>query len=123
MIWELPQNILGFLVVKLTKAKQSTQFVDVYVCNKLFNSGVSLGKYIIFQEDCVTTRDVKHEKGHQAQSKMYGWFYLLIVGLPSVVRNIWDRIAHKKWTNAQRSIWYYGGFPENQADKLGGVFR
>lgn len=123
MIWELPQNILGFLVVKLTKAKKSTEFVDVYVCKKLFNSGVSLGRYIIFQEDCVTIRDVKHEKGHQAQSKMYGWFYLLIVGLPSVVRNIWDRVAHKNWTNTQRVMWYYGSFPEKQADKLGGVVR
>lgn len=123
MIWELPQNILGLLVVKLTKAKKSTQFVDVYVCKKLFNSGISLGKYIIFQEDYITTRGVKHEIGHQAQSRIYGWFYLPIVGLSSIVRNIWDRIVHKNWTNAQRSIWYYGGFPENQADILGGVTR
>lgn len=95
----------------------------IWICRYLFNSAVSLGDYIIFQADCIATDSVKHEKGHQKQSRMYGWFYLLIVGLPSIARNIWDRIVHKNWTTAQSAAWYYDGFPENQADRLGGVAR
>lgn len=120
-LWQLPQNILGLLVVIVTRAKKAED--GIWVCKHFFNSAVSLGDYIISQEDCVTTMAIKHEKGHQAQSRMYGWLYLLIVGLPSITRNIWDRLAHKHWPMTKRAAWYYGGFPENQADRLGGVVR
>lgn len=120
-LWQLPQNILGLLVVVVTRAKKTKD--GIWVCRHFFNSAVSLGSYIIFQEDCVTTDAIKHERGHRTQSIMYGWLYLLIVGLPSIVRNIWDRIVHKRWTTPKRAVWYYGGFPEKQADRLGGVVR
>lgn len=119
-LWQLPQNLLGLLVILLSKAKLRG---SLYIANNLFNSGVSLGKYIIFQKDCYTAQDIKHEKGHQIQSLKYGCFYLLVVGLPSIARNVWDRLAHKKWDYFKRSKWYYGGFPEKQADELGGVVR
>lgn len=119
-LWQLPQNILGLILVILFRAKKSG---DIYICNRFFDSAISLGNYIIFQVDCVSDQSIQHEYGHQRQSKMYGWFYLLVVGIPSIVRNIWDRLTHKEWTSYQRSIWYYGSFPEKQADKLGGVKR
>lgn len=119
---QIPQNIIGYLVVKATKAIYNER-LQIWKCKNLFNSGVSLGKYIIFQEGCYSDISIKHEKGHQIQSIKYGWFYLLVVGLPSIARNIWDRLAHKKWDYFKRSKWYYGGFPEKQADELGGVVR
>lgn len=120
-LWQLPQNILGLLVITITRAKKTED--GIWLCGYLFDSAISLGDYIIFQKYRATDNAIKHEKGHQKQSRMYGWFYLLIVGLPSITRNIWDRIMHKNWTTARRVTWYYGGFPENQADKLGGVVR
>lgn len=90
---------------------------------KLFNSAVSLGNYIILDEGFLRVggvtllNAVRHEKGHQKQSKMLGWFYLLIVGVPSVIRNVYARIFKKS------NEWYYSGYPEKQADKLGGVSR
>lgn len=120
-LWQLPQNILGLLVITITRAKKTED--GVWLCGYLFDSAISLGDYIIFQKYRVTDTAIKHEKGHQKQSRMYGWFYLLIVGLPSITRNIWDRIMHRNWATSRRVTWYYGGFPESQADKLGGVVR
>ena len=120
-LWQLPQNILGLLVITVTRAKKTED--GIWLCGYLFDSAISLGDYVIFQKYRVTDKAIKHEKGHQKQSRMYGWCYLLIVGLPSIARNIWDRSMHKNWTTTRRATWYYGGFPENQADKLGGVAR
>ena len=54
---------------------------------------------------------------------MFGPLYLLIIGLPSAIRNIYDRIAHRNWSVVDRTYWYYEGFPEKWADELGGVVR
>lgn len=119
-LWQLPQNILGLVLVLLCRAKKSG---DIYTCKRLFNSGISLGRYIIIQEDCTFSAVVKHEIGHSIQSKRLGPLYLLVVGLPSIARNILDRIGHKKWDYSKRYTWYYSGYPEKQADNLGGVKR
>lgn len=128
-IWQLPQNIAGFLVVKLARATKQKMFGYEFYTSKLFNSAVSLGNYIILdsvylsQPKYYLENTIKHENGHRKQSKILGWFYLLIVGLPSICRNIYDRIAHKKWDYTKRSNWYYAGFPENWAEKLGETKR
>ena len=131
-IWELPQNILGILVSLFGKKKTVTTYTgdNVKVWFKsLFNSGVSLGRFIILDSNymksanAVLVRSVSHEHGHQIQSRIFGWLYLPVVGLVSISRNIWDRIAHKDWAWLKRQKWYYGSFPEKQADELGGVKR
>lgn len=117
-VWQLPQNLLGLLVILFTGAKRKS----CYWITLKYSFGVSLGKYIIFGgypfED-----SIKHEQGHQKQSLYLGWLYLLIVGLPSFIGNIYDRVAHRKWSVIDRVTWYYNRFPENWADKLGGVKR
>jgi len=122
-IWQLPQNLIGIAVIQLTKAWYSVAWKDCYFTDK-YDIGVSLGDFIIVSKnDYNNTVVLWHERGHQKQSQKYGWFYLLIVGLPSITRNIWDRIAHKKWSHWKREKWYYSHFPEKQADELGGVKR
>ncbi len=122
-LWELPQNLLGLIVIYITKAWYSVAWEDCYFTKKLKNA-VSLGRFIILPDIFYNNLTViRHERGHQKQSRQLGFLYLLVVGLPSVIRNIWDRIAHKKWSSAKRDQWYYGGFPEKQADILGGVKR
>lgn len=117
-VHQLPQNLIGLLVILFTGAKAET---CCWYTSK-FYFGVSLGNYIIFGGN-YTINDLKHEQGHQKQSLYLGWLYLLLIGLPSVIRNIYDRIAHRNWNNVCRVEWYYSGFPENWADKLGGVRR
>lgn len=128
MLWTLPQSLLGLLVIFVTGAKPDKKWIDYigydYFVSKRFNntwSGVSLGEFIIFaKKDYADEKSIKHEYGHHIQSNYLGWFYLLIVGLTSVAGNLWDRIAHQKWTEIQRVVWYYSRFPEKWAEKLGG---
>ena len=40
------------------------------------------------------------------------WLYLIVIGIPSAARNLWDRIAHSEWDYADRIKWYYSSFPE-----------
>lgn len=121
-IWTLPQNILGLLVILFTRAKKGSRDYE-YLSSISPAFGVSLGNYIIFGRGQGTTIDYLHEYGHHKQSLYLGWFYLFIVGLPSLLGNIWDRIAHKKWSHKKREQWYYSRFPENWADNLGLVTR
>ena len=117
-LWQLPQNILGLLVILFTGAQDTHRG---YFYTKSFRMGVSLGNYIILGGGNVSSVTILHEKGHQKQSLYLGWLYLIAVGLPSILRNIWDRIAHRNWSDNARTSWYYSGYPENWADKLGGV--
>ena len=136
-IWQLPQNIIGFLLTRKVEMKSSrnlyfhitgkNQDVIYYFKKNFFNSGVSLGNYIIldyyYMGKEVANNAIRHEYGHQVQSKILGWLYLPLIGFPSIARNIWDRIAHKKWEKNRRYKWYYSGYHEKWADRLGDTFR
>ena len=66
-------------------AKYKKEFEDT------FRSLTQLGYAVLFiSHDKEKT--IKHEYGHQKQSLYLGWFYLLIIGIPSFLGNIWDRI-------------------------------
>ena len=122
-LWQLPQNLLGLLVILFTKAEKTNPF---YWRTSKHRFGVSLGLYIIFgavSDRYIPWRSVKHEQGHQKQSLYLGWLYLLIIGLPSAIGNIYDRIAHKHWSYTESEKWYYSQPWEKWADKLGGVER
>lgn len=117
-LWQLPQNIIGLLVILITGSKYNGYYWD----GGRFVFCVCLGKYIIINGPH-TKWDYMHECGHHRQSKMLGWLYLPVVGLPSVIGNIWDRLAHKSWEVKKRLYWYYNQPWEKWADDLGGVFR
>ena len=85
--------------------------------------GVSLGWYV-FMDQRYEEKDWKHEFGHCIQSRRWGLFYLLTVGILSAIfNNLQDRLFHKSWDWEKRHKWYYSRYPEKQADKLGGVVR
>ena len=117
-LWQLPQNLLGLVVIAFTRAKKKG---DIYHADG-YRFGVSLGNYIIFGGFFNSTHE-KHEQGHQKQSLYLGWLYLIVIGLPSVTGNLWDIITHKKWSYCERDEWYYSLPWEAWADKLGGVRR
>lgn len=131
---ELPQNIIGKLLT--VNSKNTVYYImndksvkRIYFKDNFFNSAVSLGKYVIVDSIHLKLNEkelrdtINHEYGHTLQSKKLGWLYLIIVGIPSLFRNMYDRFFHKKWNYDKRCKWYYNGFPENWADKLGGVER
>ena len=118
-IWQLPQNLLGLLLVNIYRPEAKRTLycpkdgcrVAYYVSSRM-SGGISLGKYIIVHHDKYTT--IWHEHGHQIQSKMLGWLYLPTVGLVSGMR---------AWLNLYKDGHYYDSWPENWADRLGGVSR
>ena len=118
-IWEFPQHLLGFILIKLcdVEYKETYNGVDVYVGD--FPGGISLGQYIIISESSYRdkrARTKKHEYGHSRQSLYLGPLYLIAVGLPSL---LWAGL-YKKF---KREISYYEVYPENWADELGEVNR
>ena len=99
-LWQLPQNIIGFF---LTRKKELSGIgsvgegicFNVYYKKNFWGSGVCLGDYIILDHKYLgksDRTDQKHEYGHHLQSVKLGWLYLIIIGLPSIVFNIYDRI-------------------------------
>lgn len=110
-LWQLPQNLLGLCLIALG---YDDVFVykgaRVYSCTWM-RGGISLGQYIFLHFP--TSVDVCHEYGHVRQSRMLGPFYLPVVGLWSFTRAALDlyRPGH-----------YFDDFPENWADRLGGVY-
>jgi hypothetical protein len=50
---------------------------------------------------------------------MLGPVYLIIVGIPSISRVLYSRWYYKNYGHSWKN--YFKGFPENWADKLGGI--
>lgn len=132
-LWQLPQNIIGLILVAITGAEKITVSYSFglsfsgYVARR-FNkawSAVSLGYFKIYKtkSHLEWAQCRMHEEGHGRQSIMLGWLYLLAIGLPSLFGNIYDRTAHRKWEAAERKKWYYAQPWEAWADRLGGVTR
>lgn len=117
-LWQLPQNILGLIVITFSQAEKDTD--GIWYTQKKF--GVSLGNYIIVNENSSKTT-VNHEKGHQKQSLYLGWLYLILIGIPSACGNLYDRFFHKSWSREESCKWYYSQPWEAWADRLGGVVR
>lgn len=138
-LWQLPQNLVGFLMTRkpihtLDFTCNDGEVIKVYFTNNVFGCGVSLGNYVILDcssyyffvkyRDVYAVKTVNHEHGHQKQSRYLGWLYLIVVGICSAIfNNLFDRLFHKKWANKKRTDWYYSRFPEKWADKLGEVER
>lgn len=121
-IWELPQNTLGWIVKKVSKASLYCTYKDAIAYKWKINGGMSLGKYIFLPFDNesphlpMVQHYIKHEYGHTIQSKYLGWFYLLVIGLPSL---IWAQCFDKY--RAKTGVDYYDFYTEKWANKLGGV--
>jgi hypothetical protein len=117
IIWELPQTLLaGSIIIFLRRNLTGNEtFKDArlfYVKN--FPGAISLGRFIILNKVYSSDETTKkHEYGHSLQSLYLGWLYLIIVGLPSIIRAFAWKLL--KLDSAS----YYGGYPENWANKLG----
>ncbi len=88
--------------------------------------GVSLGWFVFWSRGFApgfasADQNRAHEYGHSVQSRRFGPLYLLAVGLPSVSRVLYAaayfRLTGETWQH------YYDAWPENDADRLGGVVR
>lgn len=116
-IWEFPQCLLGFILTHLYDVKYSETYKGIDVYTGKFSGGISLGLYIIMDKDSGKyTKD--HEWGHTRQSLRWGWLYLFTVGIVSFT---WCNL--RRYISSWRKKDYYSIWPENKADKYGGVNR
>ena len=127
-IWQFPQHIIAYVIIlincKSIKLMVSKDGISHYLVDHLFDSAISLGNYIFLDSDGnFSYKTIKHEFGHQKQSLMLGPLYLIIIGLPSIIGNIIDRIKHKYFRRHYDPDFYYKQPWEAWADKLGGVVR
>ena len=119
-VWQLPQNLLGFMVGLFLKGKRRLVGVPgIPPSIRLTGArnmwgGISLGNFVYFRPP-VYDKMIRHEYGHCIQSRLLGPFYLLVIGLPSLLWALW-------W-HPGRSVGYYSFYTERWADRLGGVER
>jgi len=118
-IWQFPQILLAKLLIKMLGLSFMIDYKGAKIYSKKgVNFGVSLGPYILIGTEWYHPRLIAHEYGHSIQSLILGPLYLILVGIPSVSMNILSRIIKGKYAEN-----YYNRWPENWADKLGGVSR
>lgn len=118
-LWQLPQNLVGLFMLAFhyicghKPEKYNENGVAYYKAKHVNDCGVSLGNYIFLDSDFYWNYDtIKHEHGHQIQSKILGPLYLLVIGIPSGIHNL---ISRKTDCN------YYHFYTEKWANKLGEV--
>lgn len=115
-IWCFPQMLVGLLVKWFSGAVQHKDGHYLYYAP--FGS-VSLGEYIFLSPMHWDDKTVlRHEMGHTKQSRMLGWLYLLVIGLPSA---IWAGCF--KGYRKKHNIDYHAFYTERWADKLMGIER
>ena len=116
--WQLPQNLLGLLLVQILRPEEAYDMdgCRLYYATRM-RGGISLGRYVIVRSwmKDYTGNTERHELGHAKQSRMLGWFYLFVIGIPSI---LWAA-----WWNEGRNRDYYSFYTERWADHLGGVNR
>ena len=130
-LWELPQSLLGAALLCALRWRGAVRGVEARPDGRRMVAtrgvGVSLGAYVFWPDagrgpESPAARLVRaHELGHAVQSRRWGPAYLLVVGVPSVSR-FWFDVVH--WRVRGRA-WgrYYDAWPEDDADRLGGVVR
>jgi hypothetical protein len=128
--WMLPQNILGLILIvlftkKITSLKTSKRVsVNIYYLDKNVDfAAISLGRYLLISSTYNDKETIeRHEEGHYIQSLYFGPLYLIVIGIPSILMNILSMYFYKKGKSNMLEN-YYNRWPENWADKLGGVNR
>lgn len=118
-IWQLPQNIVGFIVFIYCRlfGRKSQIYKGKIATLWLFPGGLSMGDFIFVHKD-YDYNLIQHEYGHTFQSLYLGPLYLFIIGIPSLIwAGFFGKYRNKK------HISYYSFYPEKWADKLGEVKR
>ena len=128
--WTAPQTIIGaglWVVAAIRGNSFSYPYtgrtrggiLTIITRTSLIPGAVSLGMFVFIGRGATDPavgppHVIKHEYGHTLQSAMLGPLYLLIVGLPSIIRATW-------WTRTRQRGDYYRIWFEAWANRLGGV--
>ena len=125
-IWQLPQMLLGYLLLFLVYTPKYVVEVDgvkIYFVDRMAKS-INFGQMSFITSrlyrvgcDISELAVVRHEVGHSKQSRRLSWLYLFVITIPALV---WAARFPKK---KMRSTRFYDFFTERWADRLGDVKR
>jgi hypothetical protein len=139
-VWQFPQQILGYIISRIWKTylaevsdetvkgvveAEQKYTVKIYVVDAIshrnhrilkYLTGFAIGDYICI-DSWAGEKTVWHEVGHNVQSEYLGIFYILVIGIPSIVGNLIARRSVRWNWNYYQQPW------EAWADRLGGVVR
>ena len=118
-IWQLPQIIIGLIMLLIfrNKTTYTNPYNHITVWN--INSGRTFGSACFSTGPIIVTCDGasedtrKHETGHSLSSIKLGWFYHIIISIPSICF-FWYRKIKKKDMD-----WYYSCWTEEAAERNG----
>ena len=113
VIWQLPQIIVALFMLPFLGNKKLIKYDNycwAYDCEKM-SGAISLGCFIFLSPYSAKQKTtIAHEYGHVKDSHKYGWLYLIIVGIPSILN---------AWFNFTKC--YYDWYPEKWANKNAGL--
>ena len=144
--WELPQTLMGWLYTLLRALFGQIDRVDTLggitfatKSNCAYSMGVSLGTFVDLWSGrwmrgdgtgfIIGNQLCMHEFGHTADSQRFGWAYLPVIGLPSLMsafgkgnHNVYwtetraNRHAKRYFSKHHAIAWNENGYPtENHA--------
>lgn len=135
-VWELPQTAIGYLIAQWRVASGRVKHIETldgvtFVAGRHrephTTAGMSLGCFVQMWlprragENCELwawhggNEMVRHEYGHTVDSQLWGWLYLPVIGLPSLVSQALD--LNPKASHRHDDFWV-----ERRADRLGKRF-
>ncbi|MBQ1372182.1 MAG: hypothetical protein IIY70_04550 [Oscillospiraceae bacterium] len=122
--WGLPQTLVGalFYLYYCKKGCRHFSYQGAFAVIWTKKTGsMSLGCFLFLYPDWTPGNRalLEHEYGHTIQSLYFGPFYLLTVGLPSL---LWAGLPALQRRRRSRNISYYAVYPEKQASALGQRF-
>lgn len=110
VIWQLPQFLVSLVMLPFLGKKKlvaDRHFNFCWECEKM-QGGISLGPFAFVSPRLNNPASIAHEAdGHTKDSKIFSWFYLLVIGLPSILN------ATFNFTKC-----YYDFYPEKRANRF-----
>jgi len=117
IIWCLPQNLTGLLMLFLYRKGEHQYFRGAVVTSWKRDCCTSIGCFIFMDEiSFMKNRPLLvHEYGHTIQSAILGWLYLPVIFLPSV---IWFSVPLLRKLRKEKKYSYYQFYTEHWANHL-----
>jgi len=121
--WGIIQTTAGFILFVICSAKGGKHRIyrGAVVTSWKKPESASVGPFLFLSDSLAGgyyERVLAHEFGHSVQSLILGPLYLPAVGLPSY---LWCNLRYFRFLRQRTGRSYYSVYPENWADRLGGV--